>query len=271
MKISIAYEEKILYDICVDIHTRRQDMFYKEITVPIPAKKRIAWKKNQPYVTEIFSRKGKKAEDDCAVVGIALGRDSDRMYPNHRYFERHPEEAEKLKEKTSKEYDFCPTQSVGQHLLIDAVCNETGLDAALAESFPGFSQEIEACMKYYLSARDTDMSGFSCYGYDHYLGTNYIPDLGKLFNERLTHEKIREFLSVWLRSRLSLSDSPEVEIDFDSTNANTSSGNIGLAERGKAKTDEGLPQVNFSYLVDRNTGIPMHFDIFYGSIVDMEH
>ena len=41
--------------------------------------------------------------------------------------------------------------------------------------------------------------------------------------------------------------------------------------RGKAKTDEGLPQVNFSYLVDRNTGIPMHFDIFYGSIVDMEH
>ena len=86
------------------------------------------------------------------------------MYPNHRYFERHPEEAEKLKENTSGEYEFCPTQSVGQHLLIDAVCNETGLDAALAESFPGFSQEIEACMKYYLSARDTDMSGFSCYG-----------------------------------------------------------------------------------------------------------
>lgn len=246
-------------------------MFYKEITVPIPAKKRIAWKKNKPYVTEIFSRKGKKAEDDCVVVGIALGRDSDKMYPNHRYFERHPEEAEKLKDGLSKEYEFCPTQSVGQHLLIDAVCDETGLDAALAESFPGFSQEIEACMKYYLSARDTDMSGFSCYGYDHYLGTNYIPDLGKLFNERMTHEKIRGFLSVWLRSRLSLSDSPEVEIDFDSTNANTSSGNIGLAERGKAKTDEGLPQVNFSYLVDRDTGIPMHFDIFYGSIVDMEH
>lgn len=78
-------------------------MFYKEITVPIPAKKRIAWKKNQPYVTEIFSRKGRKAEDDCAVVGIALGRDSDRMYPNHRYFERHPEEAEKLKEKNIQE------------------------------------------------------------------------------------------------------------------------------------------------------------------------
>ena len=60
------------------------------------------------------------------------------MYPNHRYFERHPEEAEKLKENTSREYEFCPTQSVGQHLLIDAVCNETGLDAALAESFPWF-------------------------------------------------------------------------------------------------------------------------------------
>ena len=109
----------------------------------------------------------------------------------------------------------------------------------LLSPFPVSVREIEACMKYYLSARDTDMSGFSCYGYDHYLGTNYIPDLGKLFNERLTHEKIREFLSAWLRSKLSLSDSPEVEIDFDSTNANTSSGNIGLAERGKGEDGRG--------------------------------
>ena len=34
---------------------------------------------------------------------------------------------------------FCPCQSFGQHLLIDAICNETGLDQILVESFLGFS------------------------------------------------------------------------------------------------------------------------------------
>lgn len=249
----------------------RLTMFYNDIAVPLPDKKRISWKKSKPYVTEIFSRKGKNTDDDCAVVGVAIDKESDQMHPNHIYFERHPEEADRLKSHSGSVCRFCPTQSVGQHLLIDAICELTGLDSALACSFPGFSQEIEACLKYYLSARDTDMSGFSYYGYDHYLGTNYIPDLNKLFNGKLTHENIKGFLSNWLKNCLALSDSPEVEIDFDSTNANTSSNQIELAEKGKAKADEGLPQVNFSYLVDKKTGMPMHFDVFYGSIVDMEH
>lgn len=58
--------------------------------------------------------------------------------------------------------------------MIDAVCDEMGLNAAVTKPFPGFSQEIEACMKYYLSVRNTDMSGFSCYVYDLCFETNCI-------------------------------------------------------------------------------------------------
>ena len=246
-------------------------MFYTDITVDLPLKKRISWKKNKYYVTEIFSRKGKNTIDDCVIVGIALNKNSDKMHPNNKYFERHPEQIELLKSDQQNEKEFCPCQSVGQHLFIDAICNSTGLDSILADSFPGFSQEIEACLKYYLSMRNTDINTFSSYGYDHYLGTNYIPNLTSLFNERINHENIKSFLSKWLEHCLSLSDTPEVEVDFDSTNTNTNSDDIELAEKGKAKNNENLPQVNFSYLVDRNTGMPMHFDIFYGSIVDMEH
>lgn len=258
------------YNICVDIHTRRI-MFYQDITVDLPAKKRIAWKKNKHYVTEIFSRKGKDTVDDCVVVGIAVSKDSDKMHPNSKYFERHPETIDLLKGKEQEQKEFCQCQSVGQHLLIDAICRESGLHQILKDSFPGFSQEIEACLKYYLSMRNTDIDTFKTYAYDHYLGTNYVPDMTKLFNEKMTHENIKTFLSNWLGHCLSLSDSPEVEVDFDSSNMNTNSDGVDLAERGKAKVDENLPQVNFSYLIDRNTGMPMHFDIFYGSIVDMGH
>lgn len=73
-------------------------MFYKDITVDLPDKKRIAWNKNKYYVTEIFSRKGKGSIDDCVVVGIAVGRNSNKMYPNTKYFERHPEMIDILKD-----------------------------------------------------------------------------------------------------------------------------------------------------------------------------
>lgn len=83
--------------------------------------------------------------------------------------------------------------------------------------------------------RNTDIDTFNSYGYDHYLGTNYIPNLTKLFNERITHENIKTFLSKWLAHCLSLSNSPEVEVDFDSSNTNTNSDEIEVAERGKQK------------------------------------
>lgn len=51
-------------------------MFFTDIEVDLPEHRRVAWNKNKPYVTKIFSRKGKNSEDDCHVVGIATGRKS---------------------------------------------------------------------------------------------------------------------------------------------------------------------------------------------------
>ena len=173
---------------------------------------------------------------------------------------------------TKGTYHFCSCQGIGQHLLIDAVAEKTGLSRILEDSFPGRSREILSVITYYLSRRDTDVNGMECYCYDNYTGINYVPDVTKIISDEvLGHERIRDFLCLWLKYRLSLSDSPTVEVDFDSTNVNTSSKGVLSAERGKPKVDEDLPQVNFSYLVDRKTGVPMHFDMYYGSVVDMEH
>lgn len=246
-------------------------MFFTDIEVTLPEHRRVAWKKNKPYVTEIFSRKGKNKEDDCQIVGIAIGRESCMMHPNEIYYSRHPEAVEMHREEKNGQ-SFCSCQGIGQHLLINAIAEKTGLARILEESFHGRDKEILSVLTYYLSRRDTDIDGMKCYCYDNYTGINYIPNMTSLLSDDVMgHEEIRDFLSRWLRHRLSLSDNPTVEVDFDSSNINTSSSGIQSAERGKPKVDEGLPQVNFSYLVDRRTGVPMHFDVFYGSIVDMEH
>ena len=121
-----------------------------------------------------------------------------------------------------------------------------------------------------LANREINTDTFKLYQYDHYIGVNYYLDLTKIFNEKITHENIKEFTTKWLEYRLSLANAPSVEVDFDSSNCNTFSDGISYAERGKAKKDENLPQINYLYIVKKKTGISIHFNMFYGSIVDIE-
>ena len=242
-------------------------MIYENIEVEMPAKRRVSWSKNKPYVSEIFSRKGKHTEDDVQIVGVAISKDSNMMHPNHIYYQRHPEV--ELPKQENKE--FCACQSIGPIVFIDEICNRTGLKDVLGEVYKENHKEIIAALTCLIGCRELSIDAYKSYQYDHYLGLNYYLDLERLLNSVITHENINEFVEKWLTYRLMLSKKPIVEIDFDSSNCNTYSDGISYAERGNAKVKEGLPQINFSYIVERETGIPIHFDMFYGSVVDMEH
>ena len=63
-------------------------------------------------------------------------------------------------------------------------------------------------------------------------------------------------------------DSGSTLVGFDSTNQNTNSHGIELAEFGHAKVKENLPDINTAMFVDEITGIPMYYEHFYGSILD---
>ena len=243
-------------------------MIYENIEVEMPKKRRVSWSKNRPYVSEIFSRKGKDTVDDVQIVGVAISKSSTLMHPNHIYYQRHPEVKQDLAIHNS---EFCSCQSIGQYVFINQVCNLTGLNMILKDVYNENYKEIIGIMISTLANREININTFKSYQYDHYIGVNYYLDITKIFNEKITHENIKLFTTKWLEYRLSLNKTPTVEVDFDSSNCNTFSNNISYAERGKAKKDENLPQINFSYIVEKNTGIPIHFDMFYGSIVDMEH
>ena len=63
-------------------------------------------------------------------------------------------------------------------------------------------------------------------------------------------------------------DSGQALVGFDSTNQNTNSHGIELAEFGHAKVKENLPDINTVMFVDESTGIPLYYEHFYGSILD---
>ena len=60
----------------------------------------------------------------------------------------------------------------------------------------------------------------------------------------------------------------ETILAFDSTNQNTSSREIPLAEHGHPKVNKHLPDINTALFVDEETGIPLYYEHFCGSILD---
>lgn len=251
-------------------------MFYDHITVEMPRQKRVTkYEKthSKPYVYEIIQRKSKDCpKDKVACVGIAI--DESTMHPNDRYFELHPE---KVDEETNiQESNVFDSQiHIGASLLLRAAADKTGLTKVMKESFPGYSELIQTLIEYYILEKESASQLYKYYLYDHYTELNYIPSeatLSRLFNEYLTHERINTFLNSWMKNRLtSMGENATVEIDFDSTNFNVNSNYIESAEYGKAKVDEGLPQVNVAYFLDRNSGLPIYYDVYCGSIIDLEH
>ena len=248
-------------------------MIYTDIKVPIPSKKRITKNKGhaKPYVYEIVKRKGKDSPKDVVVcVGVAVS--DTEMNPNEKYYDLH---ADAKIEKPMEEAGIFDEQiHVGGSMVLRAAAQKIGLTKALAQVFPGYEELIQSLLEYYITERESASQLFKYYLYDHYTGLNYAPTeakLSKFFNDYLSHEKIKRFLELWMKQRISLIQNPRINIDFDSTNFNVHSPTVESAEYGKPKVDEGLPQVNVAYFLERSTGLPIYYDIYYGSIIDMEH
>ena len=248
-------------------------MIYDDILVPIPAKKRITkyGSHNKKYVYEILSRKGRDNSKDVTVcVGVAV--DDTQMHPNDRYYEIHPERTEQRPlQQTS---DFDSQIHLGTSILLRASAARIGLTGLLKEYFPGYSELIQTLVEYYMTERESVSQLYKYYLYDHYTEMNYIPSdtmLSDVFGEYIDHERISKFKNAWLERRLNMDPDIQIDIDFDSTNFNISSKEIEGAEYGHAKDKEGLPQINVAYFLERKSGLPVYYDIYYGSIIDMEH
>lgn len=247
-------------------------MFHRNIEVNIPNKKRVRKNGGPFYVYEILSRKNKKHKEKVVCVGV-LNKEQTKMHPNNKYYELHKERITEDSLLEVKEFDN--QIHLGAEMVLRKIAEDEGLSTILNECFDGRSNIILSLVDYFLIRRDSSAQLFKYFLRDHYTDLNYIPsetELSNLFNDFFNHENISNFLTRWMNYRVSNKKHHSyIDIDFDSTNRNVSSKSIGFAEFGKAKVDEGLPQVNTAYFLDRESGLPIYYDIYYGSIIDMSH
>ena len=89
--------------------------------------------------------------------------------------------------------------------------------------------------------------------------------VSRLLNS-ITRDQIIGFLDDWNKDK---DHKSLVYISYDSTNRNCQAGDIELVEFGKAKDDKGLPVFNLSIAMDKTNRVPLFYEEYPGSIVDV--
>lgn len=216
-------------------------------------------------------------------VSIGKVDDSDAafMYPNDRYeqfFGPIDAEADRLKKLYSSKKRKAAGKldsrlSVGQYFAIEAACGSVGCLEALKRTYPSQSDLILALAIHSVVAEKSAAQAFPGWCFDHYCGLREPvsdSDISRLYKMLGSDDGMRKvFFQLYREAyehRIPCGEGRVVA--FDSTNQNTASKSQELSARGKAKQDRGLPIINTAMFVDEETGIPMWYEHFDGSVLD---
>lgn len=215
------------------------------------------------YVLESIYNPSTKYNTDKRIC-IGKKFNETKMYPNDNYFKYFSSPEEYLLETP----EFSDCIKVGAMTVFDMTISRLGISNMLNFIFGDYSNIYKDLVYYYTFGFDTVTQYYKYFIREYYSYCNKIysdSQISKILNT-LTDDNISNFLNSWNNMN---NDKKDILIDFDGTNINSSISDSSLSEYGKAKDDEGLPQINLSYAIDHKTGIPLFYELYPGSITDM--
>ena len=202
------------------------------------------------------------------------------MYPNKNYeniFGAVDPEVSELRKR------FCATElkeagkfdcrmAFGQYFVVVSALKSAGAYDPLMRTFPKSYTLIIGLVVHAIDAKSTTSQSFPSWCFDHYCGMDRVvsdSEISKLYKKLGKDQgSIDVFFTLFAKSYGKIFPSKKRIVGFDSTNENSSSNGIDLAKRGHAKLNVGLPDVNTAMFVDEETGIPLWYEHFDGSVLD---
>ena len=214
-----------------------------------------------------YSSEKKYTVPKATTIGKLTSDDSDMMYPNANFLKYFPS-ADLPDEKALGNRSAC--LRIGTYLVIRNIIAEYGLEDILDSIIGKDSGLFLDIAAYTIVTENNAGQYYPDYAYNHPLFTNdmriYSDSKVSAFINGITQDQSIEFQNVWNDKR----DHREtIYISYDSTNKNCHAGDIDLVEFGHAKEDTGAPVINYSIAYDRNNAVPLYYEDYPGSIVDI--
>lgn len=157
------------------------------------------------------------------------------------------------------------TVLAGQKMILDHVCDETGVESSLKDAFSAVTVSSILALAYYVVCQGKAFSRS-----EPWLESRGYADLG-LTSQRIsdllasiTDDKVNTFFNSWI-ARQEKGD----RMLFDITSISTYGKNNIYAERGYNRDHENLEQINLSLLTSVQSHLPMWYCMTPGSMSDV--
>lgn len=221
------------------------------------AYKKISGKTYVYYVTATY--RNEKGQPTCNRSSIGrLDEETGKLIPNRNYYEIY------LKKPMPV------AKAVKAHGVADVfekVTKKLGVTKTVEQYFPENSKGMLTAAQYILS------EGNVMYYLDDYTETHKTAENGRMNNEKCSEmfESLREedmqlFFRDWMKHK-----KQKEYLAYDVTSISSYSENIRELEWGYNRDKEKLPQINMGMYYGEESGLPLYYRIYPGSISDKTH
>ena len=233
----------------------------KSVQVALPehgiAYKKVSGKIYVYYVTATY--RNEKGQPTCDRVSIGkLDEETHMLIPNRNYYEVYLKKSAPINRGIS---DF------GVADVFEKICNKLEITKLLGRYFPENQQGILTAAQYMLS------EGNVMYYLDDYTETHKAASRGIMSNEAcskvfaaLRQEDILLFFREWMKHK-----KPQEYVAYDVTSISSYSENIRELEWGYNRDKERMPQINMGLYYGEESGLPLYYRVYPGSISDKAH
>ena len=200
-----------------------------------------------------------------AVAGKERWRGDRRMWANANWWAMFPKGPTEVAPAMSDCVRVGLTVSLS--LLADG-CGVAGcLDEALGD--PSAADMVIDIACYVICEESAVAQHYAHWARDHATRSGRVwsdSSVSRLLSRGITAPQVEEFKRLW--AKIALGDG-RVFLCYDSTNVNSQAEGVFLVQKGHAKDDPDLEQVNTDYVVRQSDGLPVTFTEYPGSVNDV--
>lgn len=247
---------------------------YLGFNVKIPQDEKGISKKKIKGKTYIYYEHGRKyyankqyTVPQCTSIGKECEDDPEMMIPNGNFLKFFPD-AELPETLPVSFRSGC--LKIGTWLVIKKVIRHYKLDERIKEVIGKDSGLFLDLAAYAIVTENNAAQYYPDYAYNHPLFTDgmkvYSDSKISRFLRDISRDDSIEFQNKWNDGR---DHREKIYISYDSTNKHCQAGDIELAEFGHEKEKEKKPIFNFSIAYDKKNRLPLFYEVYPGSIVDI--
>ena len=216
------------------------------------------------YVAGKDGKNGYRTHDKMCIGIVSGDEGTHKMYANAAYIQKYIPEM--MPDRPEQDDSIV----IGPYAVVRTLAESSGLIEKLTYTFGIENTQLILDLATYMLVEESAVfQHFPHWARRHVLFSATIRSdsyISRFLTDSISIPKIMQFKKDWASANIG---DGNVYVCYDSTNVNSQAEGVFLVQRGHAKDDPNLEQVNTDYVIRQSDGLPLTFMEFPGSVADI--